>query len=88
VLGASVLQIVSLLSKGFVSLVLVAFIITLPLASWIMHNWLQDFAYRIALSWWLFALTGAGMLIIALLILGIRTVKAASANPVKSLRTE
>jgi ABC-type antimicrobial peptide transport system permease subunit len=88
VLGASVLQIVSLLSKGFISLVLIAFIITLPLASWIMHNWLQDFAYRTALSWWLFALTGAGMLIIALIILGIRTVKAASANPVKSLRTE
>jgi hypothetical protein len=53
-----------------------------------MHNWLEDFAYRTSLSWWLFALTGAGMMFIALSILSIRTVSAAIANPVKSLRTE
>ena len=88
VLGASVTQIVSLLSKDFVSLVLIAFVITVPLSWWAMHNWLQDFAYRTSLSWWLFALTGAGMLFIALFIVSIRTVKAATVNPVKSLRTE
>ena len=88
VLGASVAQIVSLLSKDFISLVLIAFVITLPLSWWAMHNWLQDFAFRTSLSWWVFALTGAGMLLIALFILSIRTVKAATVNPVKSLRTE
>ncbi|HKZ64861.1 MAG TPA: ABC transporter permease, partial [Chitinophagaceae bacterium] len=60
VLGASVTQIVALLSKDFVSLVLVAFLITLPVAWWFMHNWLQDFVYRTSLSWWVFAVTGAG----------------------------
>jgi ABC-type antimicrobial peptide transport system permease subunit len=88
VLGASVAQIVSLLSKDFISLVMIAFVITLPLSWWAMHNWLEDFAYRTSLSWWLFALTGAGMMFIALSILSIRTVRAAIANPVKSLRTE
>ena len=88
VLGASVLQVVTLLSKDFVSLVLIAFVITLPLAWWAMYNWLQDFVYRTTLSWWVFGLTGAGMLIIAMIILSIRTIKSASANPVKSLRTE
>lgn len=88
VLGASVVQIVSLLSKDFVALVMVAFIITLPLAWWAMHNWLQNFVYRTSLSWWVFAVTGIGMLLIALFILSIRTIRSATANPVKSLRTE
>lgn len=88
VLGASVLQIVSLLSKDFISLVLIAFIITLPLAWWAMHNWLQDFAYRTSLSWWLFGVTVIGMVLVAMFILSIRTIRSASANPVKSLRTE
>ncbi|MFC0771779.1 ABC transporter permease [Terrimonas alba] len=88
VLGASVAQIVSLLSKDFLSLVLIAFLIALPLAWWAMHNWLQDFAYRTALSWWVFAVTGAGMLLIAMLILSIRTIRSAIENPVKALRTE
>lgn len=88
VLGASVTQIVALLSKDFVSLVLVAFLITSPVAWWFMHNWLQDFVYRTSLSWWVFAVTGAGMILIAMLILSIRTVKSAIENPVKSLRTE
>lgn len=88
VLGASVLQIVSLLSKDFISLVLIAFVITLPMAWWTMNNWLQDFAYRTPLSWWLFAITGVGMVAIAILILSIRTIKSASVNPVKTLRTE
>lgn len=88
VLGASVLQLVSLLSKDFIVLVLIAFIVAAPLAGWIMHNWLQDFVYRTTISWWVFAVTGAGMIVLALLILGIRTVRSAVANPVGALRSE
>jgi putative ABC transport system permease protein len=88
VLGASVTQIVALLSKDFIVLVLVAFLIALPVAWWVMKNWLQDFVYRTSLSWWVFAVTGAGMILIAMLILSIRTIKSAIENPVKSLRTE
>ncbi len=88
VLGASVGQIVSLLSKDFVSLVLVAFAIAAPAGWWFMHDWLQDFAYRTSISWWIFAATGAGMLVASLAILSIRTVRAATDNPVHSLRTE
>jgi len=88
VLGASVTQLVTLLSKDFIALVLVAFLIALPIAWWAMNNWLQDFVYRTSLSWWVFAVTGAGMILIAMLILSIRTIKSAIENPVKSLRTE
>lgn len=88
VLGASIAQIVALLSKDFVLLVLIAFLITLPVAWWFMHNWLQDFVYRTSLSWWVFAVTGGGMILIAMLILSIRTIKSALENPVKSLRAE
>jgi ABC-type antimicrobial peptide transport system permease subunit len=88
VLGASVMQIVSLLSKEFVWLVITAFIITVPVAWWAMHNWLNNFAYRTGMSWWVFALTGTGMLVISLLVLSVRTIKAAGDNPVNSLRTE
>ena len=88
VLGASVMQIVSLLSKDLVSLVMIAFVIAAPLAWLAMNNWLQDFAYRTSISWWVFAVCGFSMLAIAIVVLGIRTIKAAIANPVKSLRTE
>jgi putative ABC transport system permease protein len=88
VLGASVVQILSLLSKDFLALVFIAFLIALPVAWWVMHNWLQDFAYRTALSWWIFAITGIGMVLLALLILSVRTIRSATENPVKSLRTE
>lgn len=88
VLGASVAQIVSLLSKDFIALVIIAFLIALPIAWWAMNNWLQDFVYRTSLSWWVFAVTGGGMLVIAMLILSIRTIKSAVENPVKSLRAE
>ena len=88
VLGASVSQIVSLISKDFILLVLFAFIIAAPLA-WIgMNKWLQSFAYRTEISWWIFLLGAAIMVVIALLTLGFQTIKAATANPVKSLRTE
>ena len=88
VLGASVVQIVSLLSKDLLSLVLIAFIIATPLAWLAMNNWLQDFAYRTNISWWVFAACGISMLMIALVLLSIRTIRAALTNPVKSLRTE
>jgi putative ABC transport system permease protein len=88
VLGASVSQIVSLLSKDFVRLVIIAFVIAAPLAWWAMHKWLEDFAYRTTISWWIFALSGFAMIIIALLTLSIQTIRSAITNPVKSLRTE
>ena len=88
VLGASVSHIVMLLSKDFLSLVLLAFLIALPLSWIVMNNWLQDFAYRTNLSWWLFALSGLGMMVIAIVTLSIRTIKAATANPVESLKVE
>ena len=88
VLGASITQIISLLSKDFIILVLVAFLITLPLAWWAMHQWLQDFVYRTTLSWWLFGITGVGMLLVAMLILSVRTIRAAINNPIHSLRSE
>jgi ABC-type antimicrobial peptide transport system permease subunit len=88
VLGASIFQLVSLLTKDLVSLVLVAFVIASPLAWWVMSTWLQDFAYRTTISWWIFAACGISMALIAIIVLGIRTIKAANANPVKSLRTE
>jgi ABC-type antimicrobial peptide transport system, permease component len=88
VLGASVMQIVSLLSKDFMKLVALAFVIAAPLAWWAMNDWLQDFAYRTNISWWIFAVSGAAMLLAALLTLSIRTIRSASANPVGSLRNE
>jgi ABC-type antimicrobial peptide transport system permease subunit len=88
VLGASVSQIVSLISKDFILLVLFAFVIAAPLA-WIgMNKWLQNFAFRTEISWWIFLSGVAIMIVIALLTLGFQTIKAALANPVKSLRTE
>ncbi len=88
VLGASVAQIVSLLSKDFMQLVILAFIIAAPLAWWALNKWLEDFAYRTSVSWWVFAGGGLIMLMIALFTLSIQTVRSAIANPVKSLRTE
>jgi putative ABC transport system permease protein len=88
VIGATVTQIVSLLSKDFLKLVAIAFIITVPIVWWGAYKWLQNFAYKTTISWWVFASGGLIMFLIALIILSIRTFKAASANPVKSLRTE
>jgi putative ABC transport system permease protein len=88
VMGASVNNIVTLLSKDFVKLVLLANIIAVPLAWWAMQRWLEDFAYRVQISWWMFVLAGVLALVIALLTVSYQAVKAAVANPVKSLRTE
>ncbi len=88
ILGASVANIVSILSKDFVRLVIIAFVIAAPIAWWASYEWLQDFAYRTTLSPWVFLLSGLGMLLMALITLSVRTIKAAVENPVKSLRTE
>ncbi len=88
VLGASVSNIVTMLSKDFVKLVLLANVIAWPLAYYAMNHWLQDFAYRIEIGLSVFALAGAAALLIALLTVSYQAIKAAIANPVKSLRTE
>ncbi len=88
VLGASVAQIVTLLSTEVILLILLAFIIVTPAAWWAMNKWMQSFADRTSISWWIFAASGAGMLILAVFTSGFQTVKAAIANPVKSLRSE
>jgi putative ABC transport system permease protein len=88
VLGASVRQIGSLLSKDFLRLVLVSIIIASPIAWWGMNKWLQDFAYRISIGWQVFLITGVVVLMIALVTISFQAIKAAITNPVKSLRTE
>ena len=88
VLGASVVSLVSLLSKDFLKSVLAAIAITFPIAYWAMNEWLLEFAYHIDIKWWVFALAGALALVIALLTVSFQAVKAALANPVKSLRSE
>ena len=88
VIGASVSQIISLLSKDFLKLVFIAFVIAIPIAWWGSYKWLQNFSYKTNISIWIFFLGGMIMFTMALLILCIRTFKAAAANPVKSLRTE
>jgi len=88
VLGASVSNITVLLSKDFLKLVLVSFVIALPVAYWAMHIWLQNFPYRVAIQWWVFALAGLSAVIIALFTVSFQAIKAAIVNPVQSLRTE
>ncbi len=88
VLGASVSNIVTLLSKDFLKLVIIAAVIAYPLAWYAMNTWLQDFAYRINISWWVFLLAGIIAAAIAFATISLQSVKAALANPVKSLRTE
>jgi putative ABC transport system permease protein len=88
VLGASVSTIVSMLSKDFVKLIVIAAFIAFPVAWWAMHSWLQHFAYRISIGWWVFFIAGGVALVIALLTVSFQAIKAAIANPVKSLRTE
>lgn len=88
VLGASLAQLNLLLCKEFLILVAVAFLIASPIAWWQTHVWLQEFAYKTSISWWIFVLSGTGMLFLALLIMSIKTTMTANINPVKSLRTE
>jgi ABC-type antimicrobial peptide transport system permease subunit len=88
VLGASAYKIVYLFSKEFIILIAIAFAIATPIAWYFMHNWLQNYAYRIIISWWLFAAGGFVAIIIALATISFQAIKAASANPVNSLRSQ
>ncbi len=88
VLGATVVNLASLLSKDFLKLVLIANGIAFPIAWWATHKWLQEYAYHINVEWWVFGLAGAAAIVIALLTISYQAVRAALMNPVKSLRTE
>ncbi|PPL02999.1 ABC transporter permease [Parapedobacter indicus] len=88
VLGATVTSVLGLLSKDFVKLVLIAIVIASPIAWWAMNKWLADFAYRIDIQWWMFALAGSVAVVIAMLTVGWQAIRAAVANPVESLRDE
>lgn len=88
VLGSSVSGIVSLFAKDFLKLIFVALIIATPIAYYAMNNWLEDYAYRIDIEWWIFVLVGLTVIVVALITIGFQSIKAAMANPVKCLRTE
>jgi putative ABC transport system permease protein len=88
VLGASIQNVLLLVSKDFLLLVGIAFLISVPVTWWAMHNWLQDFAYRVNIQWWVFLLAGSIAILISALTISFQAIKAAVANPVKSLRTE
>jgi putative ABC transport system permease protein len=88
VLGASATQIVALLSKDFLKLVVAAIMLSLPIAYYIMNDWLQGFAYQVSMQWWMFAVAGVLTILIALFTVGFQAAKSAFANPAKSLRSE
>lgn len=88
VLGASVTQIIGLLSKDFILLVILAFVIAAPIAWWVVNQWLEDYAYRVELGWILFATVGLSAVVIALITISFQSVRAAMANPTHSLRSE
>lgn len=88
VLGATITQVVGLLSKDFVKLIMAALVIATPLAWYIMHHWLQGYAWRIHITWWVFALTGGFAILVAVTTVSVQAIKAAMANPVKALRNE
>jgi putative ABC transport system permease protein len=88
VMGASIRRLLVLLAKDFLKLVLIAFMVAIPLTWLIMNRWLQDFAYRINISWWVLAIAGVIAVVIAFATISLQAIKAAVANPVKSLRTE
>lgn len=88
VLGATVPNIVAMLSKDFLKLVLIAIVLAVPVAWWAMNEWLKDFAFRISIGWWIFLVAGLLAIVIAVVTVSFQAIKAAIANPVKSLRTE
>jgi ABC-type antimicrobial peptide transport system permease subunit len=88
VMGASVQQLLMLISTEFLKLVAVAFVIAVPLTWYLMSNWLQKYTYHINISIWLFACVGALILLLTMIVVSLNTMKAATANPVKSLRSE
>ncbi|PVD50440.1 hypothetical protein DC498_20190 [Terrimonas sp.] len=88
VLGAHVMGIVTLFVKDYVKLIIISIVIAMPIAWWAMNRWLTDFVYRVEIQWWMFALAGLATIVLAVITIGSRAVKVATANPVKSLRTE
>jgi predicted permease len=88
VLGASVSGITTLLSKEFLQLVIISCIVAFPVSWWMMHDWLQNYKYRIEISWWIFLAAGISAILIALITISFQSIRAAIANPVESLRTE
>jgi ABC-type antimicrobial peptide transport system permease subunit len=88
VLGATVFNVWRLLSKDFIVLVIISFLIATPVAYYFMHKWLQSYQYRTQIAWWIFAATGIGAIMITLLTVSYQSIKAAMANPVDSLKTE
>ena len=88
ILGASVPGIWQLLSKEFIVPVGISLLLSVPIAAYVMNNWLQDYVYRTTLSWWIFAATGAGAVLLTLLTVSFHTIRAAVANPVNALRNE
>ena len=88
VMGATVNSILILLSSDFLKLILVALVLAIPLGWYIMSKWLEDYAFRINIGWWVFAIAGSAALIIAVITIYIQTMKAATTNPVQSLKTE
>jgi putative ABC transport system permease protein len=88
ILGASVTSITTLLSKDFVKLVIISFLIAAPLAWWGMYKWLQSYTYRVGIEWWVFAPAGSFSVVIAIISVSNQTIRAATDNPVKSLRAE
>jgi putative ABC transport system permease protein len=88
VLGASINQLLALISKEFLKLVMIAFVIAVPLTWWLMNNWLGNYVYHVEISIWLFAAVGAVVLLLTLAVVSANTISAARNNPVKSLRTE
>ena len=88
VLGASITGIAALLSKDFLKLVLISFVVAVPVAWWAMYSWLQDYSFRVRIEWWVFAMAGLLSILIAVVTVSFQAIKAAVANPVKSLRNE
>ena len=88
VLGATVQNIVMMLSRDFLMLIIIAAVIAFPIAWWAMYKWLQDFEYRIGVGWWIFILSGFIAILVALFTISFQAVRAAVSNPVKSLRSE
>jgi putative ABC transport system permease protein len=88
VLGASIFNVWRLVSREFVSLVIISLLVATPTAYYFMHNWLQNYQYRTEISWWIFIVTGSGALIITIVTVSFQAIKAAITNPVKSLRSE
>ena len=88
VIGASIFSIWNLLSKEFIGLVIISLLIAFPVAYYFMNNWILQYTYHTDISWWIFVSAGAGALVITILTISFQAIKAALANPVRSLRTE